>query len=126
MNHTETNEDWAKKCCKLCSQHFLIDVIVEGPKHGYRCVNKSCECHTQEKIIEFCKKLNLREETVSGFDEQAYAINFIRSLRQSDKELILGKMEEKRKECAFNCPGEACEYCLALDTCKSIVEETLK
>ena len=54
----------------------------------------------------------------------------IKSLRQSDKELILGKMEVQRKIYDPNQNVTIYEENMifneALDTCKSIVEETLK
>ena len=50
--------------------------------------------------------------------------NVFRSLRQSNKELILGKMD-KVKTCGGECGGD-CQWCRDINTCKSIVEETLK
>lgn len=54
----------------------------------------------------------------------------IKSLRQSDKELILGKMKVKKNGCIWdgteNPPCGSCIKNQALDTCKSIVEEVMK
>lgn len=126
MNHIETNEDWEEKIkIKLLD---MTDVI--GDKINdlldYRGIDdcgKSMRGGCKEIVMPFI----IREMQT-----------LIRSLRQSDKELILGKMEEiEGLQTLITVDGtqiisndsDRSPYIKkseALDTCKSIVEETLK
>jgi len=105
MNHTETNEDWKE--------------LIREKAKKISCDEEEAELYVQDIIYIVSAK--------------------IRSLRQSDKELILGKMVKKgytqeqiEEYDETNSRDDAMEkgrmigINQTLDTCKSIVEETLK
>lgn len=108
MEHTETNEDWVEKM-KIDSEFaaFFSKVEENLPK------TREMSAVGHQKIAQaiFPAYLEMRNY-------------IIHSLRQSDKELILGKMD-KVKTCGGECGGD-CQWCRDINTCKSIVEETLK
>lgn len=120
MNHTETNEDWENNCqwenCsggKYCEKHSLESI----PSQDF-----------EEKLMdEFCVMFERSQDDTAV----ERLISFIRSLRQSDKELILGKMEETRHEIQQDRMPLGNEqwkkgHTKCLGECKSIVEEVMR
>lgn len=74
MNNTPEE----KKCCKKCSKHVLIDVMLEGPTHVFTCSKADCECHVklvapQSTLSEECNHSD-REKTEGWAKE---FINFV-------------------------------------------------
>ena len=130
--HTETNE------CPITDPADVKD------KHW---CHKDCPCKVtetnedwKELIREKAKKISCDEEEAELYVQDIiYIVSAkIRSLRQSDKELILGKMEEiEGLQTLITADGtqiisndsDRSPYIKkseALDTCKSIVEEVMK
>lgn len=93
MSHTETNEDWEKRY----ENTFLMSL-------GEKVLEKGSEYVEKNTRIVYLQ----------------CAIKAYGSLRQSDKELILGKMDNTLKDFYFK------DGIASFSTCKSIVEEVMK
>jgi len=113
MNHTETNEDWEIEFDKKCPP------VVSLLPLGYR----ESRVEKGETGVLFDIQNKEIENRALAYHENVKS--FIRSIRQSDKELILGKMEEYFDK-AYNYQNDVVTVKYALDTCKSIVEEVMK
>lgn len=103
MNHTETNEqiDPIKHAIKQAVRFILQTEIADEVWYQ----DRGCEEKLQKGLADSEEKLT----------------EYIRSLRQSDKENLISKMEGL-KSTEWGCTGRN----NGIDTCKSIVEEVMK